>query len=258
MALTTPDMQSVGTAGWWVTAGPAPSTPTLALADNGDGTGAVATVAGSDAGTTNTIYTAPYGSDDWTDSGDRSGDGAVALTLSAGYYWAYVSSASDAGTAASAVESFVVSDSDSGWGPEHAVRKLLMDDADIAGAVAARAYPFDHVPQGAALPFLALKRVDNVHEKHMSAASGLAAARIQISGYAETYAAARALAELLREALDGYSGSVTGAGGTCVINRISLEGDYDGPAVRRPGSESEIAQVIQDYEVWHEETVPTF
>lgn len=70
------------------------ATPTITLADNEDGTGAVATIAGSTAGATNTVYGA-----DWSGGmigaafaslGSRVGDGAVALAVANGYHWAYV------------------------------------------------------------------------------------------------------------------------------------------------------------------------
>jgi hypothetical protein len=72
------------------------NSPTLAVADQGDGTGATATVSGSTAGTTNTIYTSSFsgatGSGSWTNSGNRVGNGTVDLSLSVGHYFAYCDS----------------------------------------------------------------------------------------------------------------------------------------------------------------------
>jgi hypothetical protein len=70
-----------------------PATPTLTASDNGDGTGAVATIAGSTAGSMNRVYTVSAAGGSWTLAGTRTGDGVVALALSAGVYFAYVSSA---------------------------------------------------------------------------------------------------------------------------------------------------------------------
>lgn len=70
------------------------SVPALSIVDNADGTGAVATVAGSTALTTNTIYGA-----DWSGGligsafaslGSRTADGTVALSVANGYHWAYI------------------------------------------------------------------------------------------------------------------------------------------------------------------------
>lgn len=71
-------------------------TPTLTLSDNGDGTGATATIAGSSPGSTNTVYTAPWsggiGGAEWTNQGSRVGDGMLSLAIESGAYWAYVQS----------------------------------------------------------------------------------------------------------------------------------------------------------------------
>jgi len=67
----------------------APATPVLSVADNGDGTGAVATVSGSSAGSTNTVYAAPIaaqGTLAFAAGGSRAGDGAIDLTLANGDY----------------------------------------------------------------------------------------------------------------------------------------------------------------------------
>lgn len=73
-----------------------PNTPTLALSDNADGTGAVASIAGSSAGSTNAVYTSPVptgsGALVWSLGGTRTGDGAVPLSLNDGYYLAYCES----------------------------------------------------------------------------------------------------------------------------------------------------------------------
>ena len=70
--------------------------PTLALVDDADGAGATATISGSTAGTTNTVYTTRwlggFVNAAFVAAGNRAGDGALALTLPLGYHWAYVSS----------------------------------------------------------------------------------------------------------------------------------------------------------------------
>lgn len=68
------------------------ATPTLAIADNADGTGCVATVTTSTAGTTNTLYSqavdGEIGTSTWTSRGSRVGDGTISVSLTTmGYYW---------------------------------------------------------------------------------------------------------------------------------------------------------------------------
>lgn len=60
---------------------------TLAVANNGDGTGATATIAGSDAAV-NTVYYQRAG-ESWLAGGTRSGDGSLTLALPEGYFFAY-------------------------------------------------------------------------------------------------------------------------------------------------------------------------
>ncbi len=72
---------------------PAGSVPVLVVVDSEDGTGAVATVSGTDAGSANVIYTAALEAGNgviaWTAAGSRTGDGPVNLpTL--GAFYAYV------------------------------------------------------------------------------------------------------------------------------------------------------------------------
>jgi len=95
------------------TGGTAPTiaVPTLTVVDNEDGTGAVATIAGSTAGSTNTVYTAPWPAATFTSQGSRSSDGTVALSITTtGPYWGYVLSSIDGFTKASGLIAFRVTD----------------------------------------------------------------------------------------------------------------------------------------------------
>lgn len=75
---------------------PAVNTPTLTLADSGNGSGAIATVAGSTSGSTNTIYATQWAggfiNQAYTSYGSRTGDGAVSLALGLGYWFVYCGS----------------------------------------------------------------------------------------------------------------------------------------------------------------------
>lgn len=64
---------------------------TLSVVDNGDDTGATATIAGATGNVT--VYAAPWAGGlsnaAFTSAGTRSGNGTVALALAAGYWWIY-------------------------------------------------------------------------------------------------------------------------------------------------------------------------
>lgn len=63
---------------------------TLAIADNLDGTGGIATVAGSNVASSNTLLRAPWtgqtGSLAWTSVGSRTGDGTIAISATPARY----------------------------------------------------------------------------------------------------------------------------------------------------------------------------
>lgn len=81
---------------------------TLAISDNRDGTGAVATVSGSDSGSTNNVYAAIFGGQTgaltWALVGTRTGDGTVAVSLPVGYYvWTVLTTSAGVTTQGNAV-----------------------------------------------------------------------------------------------------------------------------------------------------------
>lgn len=91
--------------------GSAPATPVLTVTDNGNGTGGVATVTGSTAGTTNTVYSQPNGSTTWTSRGNRTGDGTISMSITTtGRYFFVVLSVNANGTVASNVVDLYITD----------------------------------------------------------------------------------------------------------------------------------------------------
>lgn len=84
-------------------------TPALSVVDNADGTGAVASIAGSASGTTNTIWVAGDGLG-FAIAGNRTGNGTVALSLPVGVYWGYVASTNGTELERSDLVRFAVTD----------------------------------------------------------------------------------------------------------------------------------------------------
>lgn len=73
--------------------------PVLAVADNEDATGVVATITGSDVASTNTLYRSSVSGEleagTWTSSGSCTGDDTIAVAITTlGYYFWYVQSVS--------------------------------------------------------------------------------------------------------------------------------------------------------------------
>lgn len=71
--------------------------PVLSVEDNGDNTGATATLTGGHASATNTLkvqrWIGEIGTGEWSTSASRTGPGTLSLSLSAGLYWARCDSA---------------------------------------------------------------------------------------------------------------------------------------------------------------------
>lgn len=85
-----------------------PAAPTLSIADNGDGSGAVVTISGSELGSVNVVFVQTL-TGSWSVAGSRSGDGEVSLSLAAGQFLAYAQSTLG-GQSVSSVVLFSVSD----------------------------------------------------------------------------------------------------------------------------------------------------
>lgn len=88
---------------------------TITITDNADGTGAVATIAGGNAGATNSVYVSSWdgelGATSWMLAGSRTGNGTVNLSLAKGYWWTHCKSDVSGVVELTNLEYFAVTDS---------------------------------------------------------------------------------------------------------------------------------------------------
>jgi len=129
---------------------------------------------------------------------------------------------------------------------EEALYSKLSNDAGVSGLVSTRVFP-NLMPQNPTYPLLVYTRVSGPRIHSHDGSSGLAHPLFQIDSWAETYAGVKALAEKVRLALQGFSGTVA----TVVINGILFEGDRD---LYEDGVEE--FRVSSDYRIWHNEARP--
>lgn len=118
-----------------------------------------------------------------------------------------------------------------------ALRTYVLADAAVTALAGVRMYP-RKLPQGPTLPAIAYQRIDTRRLHDMAGADGLPRARVQLSMWATSAAAAEELAAAVLVRLDGYKGawgSVTVGSCLCVG-----DGDLDDPETGRVG-------VRQDY-----------
>lgn len=99
---------TLGLGDYSTSAGSPPATPTLAAADNTDGTGAVATISAGSSSASNEVFTQPVSGGAFSSAGTRTGNGTVALSLGLGYYWVYVVSTKSGLTSSSNLVRFAV------------------------------------------------------------------------------------------------------------------------------------------------------
>lgn len=130
------------------------ATPTLAIADNGDGTGATATISGGDADATHTVYAAAWPGGSWVEMGDREGNGTVDLSLSLGPYTGYALAECGFAKACSNVVQFRASDTTPAIQYQclervrDVVRGLTLADVESASVVASK-FPWTYTSMSA-------------------------------------------------------------------------------------------------------------
>lgn len=132
------------------------------------------------------------------------------------------------------------------------LRAYLLDDSAISTQVGgARIYPIK-LPQGQVQPSIVFMRVSGLGDHHMQGPSGLARSRIQIDCWAQSAQTAVELANLVKERIDGFRGSMEwdddSPGNAVVVQGIFFESereDYD-DAVK-------LYRVSRDFFVWYAE-----
>ena len=125
---------------------------------------------------------------------------------------------------------------------ETAIRYILINDSTVKD-ITTRCYPVT-IPQSPQYPLILYTKITGMRDHHLQGPSGHAHPRFQVEAWAKTYTEAKTLADAIREALDGYSGTASSTKiGSCLIE--SEQDIYE--------SEVEAFRVIMDFFVWHEE-----
>lgn len=86
---------------------------------------------------------------------------------------------------------------------EKLLHTRLASNPLVSGLVASRVYPVI-APQNAALPYIVYSRNSTQNVNSASGYSGSAIAQITVSSWAKTYSGAKALADAVRAALNGW------------------------------------------------------
>lgn len=101
------------------------------------------------------------------------------------------------------------------------------------------------IPQGTALPAAAFQQISGSRIHAQGSGSNLTHPRYQITIKATTKAAVKAAADAIRQAVDGYYGTVS----TVRIDAVLIDHESEGYNLN-----DRTYEVRQDYMVWHAET----
>ena len=142
--------------------------------------------------------------------------------------------------------------------PTDAVWSLLHTNATVAALVGGRIFPAGDASQDAALPYMVYQRISTPSGHHMSAASNAQEIRVQTTVWAKTVGGAQEGATAVRNALDGFGGTVTYDGNALSVTSIRLDDQDDTPEPPTDGSANAPAGITQDWLVWYAQTTPSF
>lgn len=102
---------------------------------------------------------------------------------------------------------------------EVTLQRIILAAPAVSALIGSRLYP-NIIPQGAPNPAMTYQQISGPRQHDMQGAVGFAKARYQINCWAETYAKAKELAEVVRQVLDGYSSQ-----GVIKVIHLANEGD---------------------------------
>lgn len=110
--------------------------------------------------------------------------------------------------------------------------------------ITCRIYPLI-LPQNWTAPAITYQRISGPRLHDLSGPSGRAMPRIQFDIYGSSYSSVKAVADALRSAIDGHTGSM----GSTDIGYVTIENDFDSYS-----DETEIWRVTMDFIISHVES----
>jgi hypothetical protein len=129
------------------------------------------------------------------------------------------------------------------------LREFILDDSAVASLVGTRMYPVS-LPQAVTYPALTYSQVSGVRQYDLCGPTGRTKPRVSISSWARNYADARALADAVRRALNGFVGTMGDSPGT-TVNDAKIENEFD--VFEEEADTKGVYRVMQDFILSHME-----
>lgn len=123
-----------------------------------------------------------------------------------------------------------------------ALRSFLLSYSPISDVVGARLFPIK-LPQGTTADSIVYNRISGAGDYHLQGLSGFANNRIQIDAWAPTADKATALADLIRDRIDGYRGEM----GTDSPPSITVHGVFMADQREDYDEEAKLHRMSRDY-----------
>ena len=133
---------------------------------------------------------------------------------------------------------------------QEALQYFLTDSAAIKRLIEGRAYPAQ-APTSAVRPYIVFFRTDQEHVTHQGGTSSLASARIQIEAWADTEIGADALYRTVRDALNGFRGSLGDPGDPLTVRGAFLDDDRSEALQPSDASQTGRHSVPMEFLIWY-------
>jgi hypothetical protein len=199
----------------------APAAPVITnVVDNGDQDSVTVSLTGTG---TLTLYYRQTGLSAWTEGEDRTGDGNIVQTgLVAGTWYEMYATATSGGTSApSNLVTIFLAQAEGVGTLKTAIATILMGDSAVQAIVDGRVNPGGDPTRGQA--FVNYHRITRTSEPRMEGPDTLAHTTIQINSFGDRDFSSEQLSDAVRNALDGFSGTVNGVS----ISYIDLQDEAD-------------------------------
>jgi len=130
---------------------------------------------------------------------------------------------------------------------EQALHDALLADATVTGLVGERVY-YGKAKQDTVSPYIVITKQSAPRMHSHDGASGLVNARFTFEIYAVSYLSVKTIAAAIQSVLQGYSGTMGGAGGV-YVNGCFYEDETD----LSWELESDLHGLAVNYRLWHQE-----
>ena len=107
-----------------------------------------------------------------------------------------------------------------------ALIELLIQDPSVTGMVGDRISAV-WATEGIETPYIVVTTISRGRHHHMGGPSRLVESRIQVDMFADTRRSCDLLADAVRQALDGYTGTVSVEGESLTLQQCHLDNDLD-------------------------------